>query len=154
MHTETHFVKEYGPLPEAIVELKNGRFVDVVNGRFFDPSVRVMIEGTRVRAMPGVGGEPTDIMPDYTIDLQGKTVMPGLCNTHCHVSMVAPTMFPSLKDARIGKMYGQKQIEKNMSECLIHGIFALWPTFLCQRSIIGIDDLACSSFRWTRMRIR
>jgi imidazolonepropionase-like amidohydrolase len=122
MASETHFVREYDPPPEAIVELKNGRFVDVVNGRFFDPSVRVMIEGTRVRAMPGVGGEPTDIMPDYTIDLQGKTVMPGLCNTHCHVSMVAPTMFPSLKDARIGKMYGQKQIEKNMSECLIHGI--------------------------------
>jgi hypothetical protein len=122
MTTEPHFLKEYDPPPGAIVELENGRFVDVVNGRFLDPAVRVMIEGTRIVVMPGIGGEPTDITPDYTIDLQGKTAMPGLCNTHCHVSMVAPAMFPRLKDVRLGKGYSEKQIEKNMSECLIHGI--------------------------------
>ena len=55
-YTKTHFVKEYKPDREAVVELKNGRFVDVANGRFFDPTVKVMIKGTTIAAMPGLEG--------------------------------------------------------------------------------------------------
>lgn len=121
-YTEAHFVKEYEPDREAIVELKNGRFVNVLNGRFFDPIVKVMIKGTTIEAMPGVEGEPTDMTPDYAIDLQGKTVIPGLFNTHCHTSMPGHMEFPSFKDIRLGKKHGGKQTEKSLSECLIHGI--------------------------------
>lgn len=121
-YTETHFVKEYEPDHEAAVELRNGRFVDVMNGSFFDSTVRVMIKGTTIAAMPGIEGEPIDMTPDYTIDLQGKTAIPGLFNTHCHVSATGQTMLSSFKDIRLGKKHGGKQIEKDMSECLIHGI--------------------------------
>ena len=118
-YTKTHFVKEYEPDHEAIVELKNGRFVDVVNGRFFDPAVRVVIKGTTIAVMPGIGGEPVDVTPDYTIDLQGKTAIPGLFNTHCHIPLPGHNMeFPSFNDIRLNMKHGGKQIEKNMSECL------------------------------------
>lgn len=122
-YTKTHFVKEYEPDHEAIVELKNGRFVDVTNGRFFDSDVRVMIKGTTIAAMPGIKDKPVDVTPDYTIDLEGKTAIPSLFNTHCHTPLPGHNMeFPSFDDIRLNMKYAGKQIEKNMSECLIHGI--------------------------------
>jgi imidazolonepropionase-like amidohydrolase len=121
-YAETHFVKQYEPDHEAAVELRNGRFVDVMNGCFFDSAVRLTIKGTTIAAMPGIDGEPIDTTPDYTIDLQGKVAIPGLFNTHCHTTAAGHTAFPSLRNVRLGMRHGGKQIEKNLSECLIHGI--------------------------------
>ncbi len=117
------FEREYKPDHKAIVELKNGRFVDVKHERFFNSGVRLLIQGTTIVAMPGLEGETVNMTPDYTIDLHGKTAMPGLFNTHCHVSMAGPTLaFTNLKDIRLGKRYSEEQITKNMLECLAHGV--------------------------------
>lgn len=119
---ETRYVSDYRLDSGAVVELKNARFVDVTNGRFFDPSVRVMIKGTTIEAMPGIEGEPTDVTPDYAVDLKGRTAFPGLFNTHCHVIMAGHSTFATLRDVRLGRRYSARQIDRSLSECLIHGI--------------------------------
>jgi len=119
---ETKFVHDFKPGSEAVVELKNGKFVDVEKGCFFDPGVSVLIKEGKIASMPGLEGETTDMSPDFTIDLQGKTVMPGLFNTHCHVQMMTPTLLLGLKDIKLAKKHKQEQLEKNMQECLAHGI--------------------------------
>ncbi|MBN1382063.1 MAG: amidohydrolase family protein [Deltaproteobacteria bacterium] len=121
-YPETTFIKDYDPGPEATVELKNGRFVNVIKGDYFDAGVSLLIQGSKIQAMPGSAGHAGGIKPDFTIDCRGKTVLPGLFNTHCHITITSPTTMPDLKDVKLFKAYGDQQMEKNMAECLIHGI--------------------------------
>jgi imidazolonepropionase-like amidohydrolase len=119
---KTKFVKRYEPDNQARVELKNGRFLDVINGRYFDVGTSVILKEGKIESMPGLPGEPTSIKPDFTIDLQGKTVMPGLYNTHIHIPAIQPVMLAGLRDQkRIKKLIG-RQKENDMAECLAHGI--------------------------------
>jgi len=121
--SKTNFVKRYEPGNQVRVELVNGRILDVVNGRYFDAGTRVILQGGKIESMPGLAGEPTDVKPDFTIDLQGKTVIPSLYNTHLHLMMEgSPTMVAGLSDMRRIKKFGEQQIAKNMAECLAHGI--------------------------------
>ncbi len=122
METRTHFVKRYEPGDQARVELKNGRILDVINGRYYDAGTSAILQGGKIESMPGLAGEPTDIAPDYTIDLQGKTVLPTLYNTHCHLKSTGPTIVPSLGDMLGAKKYQEQQMVKNMVDCLAHGV--------------------------------
>ena len=120
--SETNFVKGYEPGNQARVELINGHILDVVNGRYFVAGTSVILQDGVIESMPGLPGEPTGIAPDYTIDLQGKTVLPALYNTHCHLAAAGPTMIPRLRDGRLIKRHKVQQVEKDMAECLAHGI--------------------------------
>jgi imidazolonepropionase-like amidohydrolase len=121
-YTEPKFVKQYEPGSQAHVELVNGRIVDVVNGRYHDAGTRVILQGGVIQSMPGLAGGPTAVKPDFSIDLQGKTVLPGLFNTHCHLLMVEATMVPGLSDMRRMKRYREQQLVKNLADCLAHGV--------------------------------
>lgn len=121
----TKFVDHYVPGKNATVELKNGKFIDVVNGRYFSDGMRVIIQGDKILAMPGLAGEPSNIPADYSIDLQGKTVMPGLFNTHCHTSFLIISLVSTFAQTRLASKYRMQQIDKNMAECLAHGITTL-----------------------------
>jgi len=107
---------------DAIVEFRNGKFVDVINGCYFDESVRLLVSKGKIIAMPGLDGSDTDIKPDVSIDLKGKAVLPGLFNTHCHINMLSPTLLASRKDIKASKAFKDQQLIKNMEECLAHGI--------------------------------
>jgi imidazolonepropionase-like amidohydrolase len=120
--TETKFVKQYEPGSQARVELVNGRILDVVNGRYHDAGTRVILQGGAIESMPGLTGEPTAVKADFSIDLQGKTVLPGLFNAHCHLLQSEPTMVMGLSDMRRIKRYREQQKAKNLAECLAHGI--------------------------------
>jgi imidazolonepropionase-like amidohydrolase len=120
--SKTNFVKRYEPGNQARVELKNGRILDVVNGRYFDAGTSVVLQDGKIAAMPGLAGEPTDVESDFTIDLQGKTVLPTLYNTHCHLMSVGPTMLSGLRERGLIKRHRAQQLEKNMADCLAHGI--------------------------------
>ena len=117
-----NFVDEYKPGTEARVELKNGRILDVVNGRYFDVETRVILQDGKIESMPGLAGEPTNVTPDFTIDLKGRTVIPSLFNTHLHGPESSPSQFPGRRDRALTKKHEEDQIVKNMAECLAHGV--------------------------------
>jgi predicted amidohydrolase YtcJ len=88
----------------------------VVNGRYYDEGTRVILRNGKIESMPGLSDEQTAVKPDFTIDLQGKTVMPSLYNTHCHLASAQPTMIQGLRDQkRIKRLMGQQK-EKDMAE--------------------------------------
>jgi imidazolonepropionase-like amidohydrolase len=120
--SKTNFVKRYKPGSQARVELVNGRILDVINGRYFDAGTSVILQGGVIESMPGLASELTSIKSDYRIDLQGKTVLPSLVNTHCHLMAVGPTMIAGLHDRKLIKRYRGQQLDKNMADCLAHGI--------------------------------
>lgn len=121
--SKTNFVKQYEPREQSRVGLKNGRILDVVNGRYYDAGTSVILHGGVIESMPGLAGEPTGVTPDFSIDLQGKTLLPSLYNTHLHTLMAGATsMVFGLPDIWQSKKYREQQIVKNMAECLAHGI--------------------------------
>jgi len=119
---KTNFVKQYEPGVQARVELKNGRILDVINGSYFEAGTSVILQDGKIESMPGLVGEPNGVTPDFTIDLQGKTLLPALYNTHMHLATTGPTMIPSLRDRRLLKRYTRQQQDKYMADCLAHGI--------------------------------
>ena len=120
--SKTYFVEQYEPGEQARVELKNGRILDVINGRYHDAGTSVILQEGKVESMPGLAGEPTDVTSDFKIDLQGKTVLPSLFNTHMHGPESSPNQFPGLRDKSLSKKHEEQQIVKNMVECLAHGV--------------------------------
>jgi imidazolonepropionase-like amidohydrolase len=116
------FVAEYKPGDDACVELINGRVVDVINGGYLDQGVALIVKGGRIAAMSGLEGPPSDIKPDFVIDLMGKTVLPGLFNTHCHTTLTMPSLLPDIRELKRFKAHARQQIENNMAQCLAHGI--------------------------------
>jgi len=118
---KTNFVKQYEPGKQARVELKNGRILDVVTGRYFETGTSVILHNSKIESLPGLAGDPR-VPVDFTIDLKSKTVIPGLFNTHCHLIQFEPTMALDISDMRQTNRYKVQQKEKNLSECLAHGI--------------------------------
>mgnify|MGYP002750487210 CR=1 FL=1 len=123
LHTsQTNFVKQYKPDTQARVELANGRILDVWHGRYLDAGTRVVLKGGKIESMPGLAGETTGSSPDFTVDLQGRTVLPSLYNTHIHLMMAGTSMVSGLSDMWRWKRHGEQQKAKHMAECLAHGI--------------------------------
>jgi imidazolonepropionase-like amidohydrolase len=118
----TQIVKRYEPGSQTRVELVNGRILDVVNGRYFDAGTSVLLHGGKIESMPCPTGEPASIEPDYSIDLRGKTVLPGLNNTHIHFSGAGTTRVPGLGDMLRDRRHDEKQLVKNLTDCLTHGV--------------------------------
>jgi imidazolonepropionase-like amidohydrolase len=92
------------------IQLVNARIVDVENGCYYPPRVSLVIQNGQIDAMPGLLGEPDHVPADAVIDLHGLTVIPGLFNTHCHLQF--------LQQDEVG----QKQIAKNLSDCVDRGV--------------------------------
>lgn len=97
----------------TILELKNGRFIDVEKGCYYDVGTSVFIKNGRILSISG-NESKGNIIPDQTIDLQDKTVIPGLFNTHCHVHIMA---FVSFKDND-----RELQMNRMLEDCLNYGI--------------------------------
>ena len=119
---ETNFVEGYQPGSDACVELKNGKILDVINGCYLESGTSIILKDEKIISLSGAPDASSDRTPDFTIDLQGKAVMPGLFNTHCHIDMTMPTSVPRLRDIKLSKRFHKKQMVKNMAECLAHGI--------------------------------
>ena len=120
--SETRFVRHYEPSRQARVELVNGRIVDVVNGCYHDAGTSIILRGGVIESMPGPTSDPADATSDYSMDLQGKTVLPGLFNTHCHLAMTEPTIALGLSDLWRSRRFREQQLIKNLADCVAHGV--------------------------------
>jgi imidazolonepropionase-like amidohydrolase len=96
--------------PHDSVKLINARVFDVEKGCYYPPQVSLVIQEGKIAVMPGLPGEPGDFPVDAVIDLQGRTLIPGLFNTHCHLQFLQQDEL------------GQKQIAKNFHDCLDRGV--------------------------------
>ena len=45
--SKTNFVEQYEPGEQNRVELKNGRILDVSNGRYFDAGTSIILQGRK-----------------------------------------------------------------------------------------------------------
>ena len=125
----SNFLRSALPDHGASVRLRNGRFVDVAHGGYFEPQVSVVLRGEKIIAMPGLPGQPAGMDTDFTIDLQGKAVIPGLLNTHCHLQIMIPSLLYDWKGMQLARKFGPRQIEKNMADCLAHGVTNIRDTW-------------------------
>jgi imidazolonepropionase-like amidohydrolase len=128
MNRPNHQYSAFSPYDR--VKLVNGRFVDVIAGRYFPTGTSLILQNGSIVAMPGSQGERA-IEPafDVAIDLQGKVVIPGLFNTHVHFQLIN-----GLLDK--GEIR-QRQIARNLSDCL-------------ERGITNVRDTLCWDLRQNR----
>lgn len=119
---QTNFIDKYVPGKDARVELMNGRIVDVINGRYFDAGTKVIIERGKILDVCGPQHASDFAGADFSIDLKGRTVLPALFNTHCHIGMTFPSRVMTCHDLLLTRRCHERQIALNMSECLAHGI--------------------------------
>jgi len=86
---------------------RNAELLDTEAGEL-RPGVAVLVEGDRIRAVIDAGGK----LPaaEHTIDVRGRTLMPGLIDAHVHVTIVSldlaamahtPTTLIALQAGRI-----------------------------------------------------
>jgi predicted amidohydrolase YtcJ len=87
--------------------------------------------------MPGPAGDKDAIAPDVTFDLQGKSVIPGLFNVHCHIQMINPTLLADLQTLKAKRRFHAQQVEKNMADCIERGVTHVRDAFT--------DDLRLNS---------
>lgn len=67
------------------ITLKNAVVLDVVAGTLL-PNHQVVIQGDRIEQVGPAGAETRFPGEALVIDAKGKTVMPGLCDAHVHVT--------------------------------------------------------------------
>ena len=72
-------------MSEKELILDNATVLDVINGKLL-PNHRVVIKGNRIERVEAVPADSASAPAETVIDVQGKTVMPGLCDAHVHVT--------------------------------------------------------------------
>lgn len=67
---------------------KNCAILDTVRGELL-PGHEVLVEGDLIRE---VSGRPIEARDAVVLDLAGRTLMPGLCDAHVHVTAIEPDL--------------------------------------------------------------
>ncbi len=65
--------------------LDNATVLDVLGGRLL-PNHRVVVKGKRIERVEPVQANPQTAAVDKVVDVKGRTVMPGLCDAHVHIT--------------------------------------------------------------------
>jgi len=93
--------------------LKNAKLVDVEHGKLFNETRLLIADGK----ISGILKDDENVEPDKSLDLEGRYVIPGLINAHCHMTLPgAISISPSALFAY------DRQVERNAEECIKHGV--------------------------------
>jgi len=103
--------------PDARIAFRNGRFIDVEAGRCLPGEVTLVVEGDTITAL-----DSADVEAEASWDLGGRTVLPGMVNSHVHTHMTLPALVSRLRDLSATRRLARAQIERNMADCLAVGI--------------------------------
>ena len=99
------------------LRLANARLIDGT-GSAPRERVSVLVRDGRIAAVDGAGGEPPG---DWlTIDLQGRTLMPGLVDAHAHVLAKAPAREEGVEPLLPGT--GAHVVAAHLAEALRRGV--------------------------------
>ncbi len=107
------------------LQLVNVRIVDVENGCYYPPQVSLVLQDGKIAAMPGLPGETEESAASRVVDMGGRTVIPGLFNTHAHLSFLPQ-----------GEV-GERQKAKNLRDCI-------------ERGVTNVRDTLCFDLRENR----
>ncbi len=102
--------------PDEKLLLTNASIIDVHTGMLREEN-QILIQNGRIADLFLDSG--SEVTADYTVDIDGAYVTPGLINAPCHISMQ-----PSLSLDSIFKLmlFGNRQVERNAEECIKHGV--------------------------------
>lgn len=119
--------------PNETLLVRNAKLVDVIEGKLFDePSL--MIRGGKIDGLIK-SEDPEGTKADRVIDAEGRYLIPGLINAHCHITL--PGIFgPSLSILR----HMGKQIDKSCSDSVTHGVTTIRDQLGRQDSILRRMD--------------
>jgi len=95
--------------------LLGARVVDVEAGQYRSEDA-LLIRNGRIAAL-GDAAELAKEPHEYEADLGGRAIIPGMINSHCHITMAGTIGFSPtyLRDYR-------RQIQKGCEECVGHGV--------------------------------
>ena len=103
------------PASKERLLLVGARVIDVDAGCYRDEDA-LLIEDGRIAAL-GPATDLADVPHDHVADLSGRTVVPGLINAHCHMTMSCTV---GLTPAYIRDY--KRQVLKNCEACVRHGV--------------------------------
>ena len=110
-----HELKALRSFPRGTrVALCNGRIADVAHGGYYELGTTLVLQGERIVSLV----EPfVPATAEVQVDLEGRAVLPGLFNTHCHVQLKLPTLLPRLGDLRAIRQGVAAQVDRRMDDC-------------------------------------
>jgi len=114
---------------DELTELDGGWLVDVERGELHPRGSRLLLRAGRIEAILSSGQDRSATAgAARRVDLGGRYVVPGLCNTHCHLQIVMPSLLPSGHQNRLTRRHGWDQRYRNLTECTLRGVTTVRDT--------------------------
>jgi len=114
--------------PDETLLVYNAKPVDVVMGKLL-PQSAILVKGDKIRSLPD--GFIDIRKADRKIDAGGRFIIPGLINSHCHMTLPGVAALSIHLLTRL-----DDQIDRNCADCVIHGVTTVRDQLGGQQSLM------------------